>query len=91
MLSPAELIVRTADLAEAEGRELRRMTVRVGVACGFILAATLTTVGGVGFVLAAVYLQTAARFGSAAGAGLTGLAALLLGGLLGWLGCRIGK
>lgn len=89
MLSPTELLIRAADLAEAEGRVLRRMTVRVAASFGLVLAAALTGVGGFGLVLASVYLLVASSFGAAAGAAVAGAVALGVGGLLAWLAGRV--
>lgn len=91
MLSPTELLIRAADLAEAEGRVLRRMMVRVAVTCAFVLAAALTGVGGLALVLASLYQWVAWYYGGAAGALAAGAAALVVGGLLAWMSRRIAR
>lgn len=91
MQTITEFIVRVADLAEAEGRLLRSTSIRLAFALGIILVATGVIVAGVVLLLGAVYLAAAAWLGPAAGAALTGALALVTGGLLAWLGHRIGK
>lgn len=90
MQSISEWIVRVADLGEAEGRVLRAMTVRVALGIAVIAVGALALAAGVGLVLAAVYLGTAAYAGAAVGAVVTGLLSLAIGGGLAWLGRRIG-
>jgi len=88
--SITELIVRIADLLEAEGRVLRAVTIRLAQGLGiFIIAAGMVT-AGMTLVLGAVYIATAERAGAAAGAALAGTLALLMGGFLIWLGRRMG-
>lgn len=86
-----ELIVRAADLAEAEGRALRAITVRMALGLAVMLVACGALLGGTALLLAALYIATAERAGPAAGALVTGLVALAIGGTLAWLGHRLAK
>lgn len=90
MHSVTEMIVRIADLAEAEGRTLRAMAVRVALGVSIIIVAAGAVLAGVALILSAVFIMTADRTGPAAGAALTGLLALCIGGVLIWLGRRMG-
>ncbi len=84
------MIVRITDLAEAEGRLLRAMTVRLAMGIAIILVAAGALAAGVTLLLAAVYIVTAGWVGAAGGAALTGVLALGIGGFLAWLGRRMG-
>lgn len=90
MRSISEMIVRLADLAEAEGRLLRAMTVRVATAIGIIIVAVGAFTAGVTLLLVAVYIASAGWWGAAGGAAFTGLLALGTGGLLAWVARRTG-
>ncbi len=90
MKTLTELIVRVADLAEAEGRTLRAMTVRLALGIAMIIVAAGAAVAGIGLLLGAVYLVTAGWAGAAAGAATAGGLALGIGGLMAWLGRRTG-
>lgn len=90
MQTITDLIVRIADLAEAEGRALRAMTVRLALGIAIIIIGAGAVTAGVALVLGAVYIATADRVGAAAGAAATGALALGIGGLLAWLGRRMG-
>jgi hypothetical protein len=85
-----ELIVRVADLAEAEGRVLRVMMARLTLGVAMIVVAAGAAAAGVGLILGAVYLVTADWAGPAAGAAVAGVVALGIGGFLAWLGRRMG-
>lgn len=91
MQTITELIVRVADLVEAEGRILRATSVRLALGMGIIIVAAGAIMAGVALVLGAVYIVTADRAGPAAGASVTGVLALGIGGLLAWLGRRMGS
>lgn len=53
MRSITEILVRTADLAEAEGRVLRAMTVRVALGVSVIVVAGAAMGGGLALLLTA--------------------------------------
>lgn len=91
MRTLTELIVRVADLAEAEGRTLRAATARLALGIGFMAIAVGVIIAGLVLVLGAVYIITADRAGPAAGAAVAGVLALAAGGLLAWLGHRMGS
>lgn len=80
-----ELVVRIADLLEAEGRLLRATTMRLATGIVLLIIAACTAAVGLIFIIAAVFIAVAERAGTAAGAATTGLLALGLGGLLAWL------
>ena len=85
-----ELLVRASDLAEAEGRVLRAMTIRVALGVSTIIVAAGAVTAGVVLLLAAVFIATRDWQGNVAAAVVTGAAALGIGGALAWLGRRIG-
>lgn len=89
MRSITEILVRTADLAEAEGRVLRAMTIRVALGVSVIVVATAAMGGGLALLLASLYIFVADRAGSAPGALVAGVVALAIGGTLAWVGRRI--
>lgn len=91
MRSITELIVGVADLAEAEGRVLRAMTVRVASGLALIIVAAAAFTAGVALLLGAIYIATAGHAGAPVAAAVTGAVALLLGGILAWLGRRMGS
>ncbi|MFO0827324.1 MAG: hypothetical protein U0572_04170 [Phycisphaerales bacterium] len=84
-----EFIVRVADLAEAEGRLLRATTVRVAGGVALIVLASILFAAGAGLLLASLYVVVAHAGGAALGAATTGLVAVLLGGVVTWLGRRM--
>lgn len=86
-----ELLVRAADLAEAEGRVLRMMTVRVALAVGLVVVAALTAGAGAGALLGGLYLALAPALGAAGAAAGTGVAALILGGSIAWTARRMAR
>jgi hypothetical protein len=74
----SELIVRVADLVEAEGRLLRKVVARMGLSLSLTMAAAaLVLVGGV-LLLAALWLAVAKPLGPALASVVSGIAALLL-------------
>lgn len=76
----SELIVRVADLAEAEGRVLRRAAGRLGIGVAVGAAGAVLLVIGAGFVIAAVWLALEPRMGAAGASAVTGAAALVMAG-----------
>lgn len=90
MQAITELIVRAAELAEAEGRVLRVMTLRVAVAVGMILLGVAASAAGLVLLLAAIYLAVAERSSPAAGAAIAGVAAVSFGFIAIWGGRRAG-
>lgn len=90
MRAITELIVRAAELAEAEGRVLRVMTLRVALGVGLILLGVAASAAGLVLLLAAIYLAVAERSSPAAGAAAAGVAATALGVAVIWSGRRAG-
>lgn len=90
MSSMTDLIVRVADLCEAEGRVLRAMTIRLALGVAIILVAAASLAIGVALLLGAVYIAVEVKTGAAIAAAVTGLLAISIGGTLAWLGRRIG-
>jgi hypothetical protein len=74
--------VRIADLAEAEGRALKRNTAALGVALALILLAALVAFAGIGAVLAGLWLLLEDGVGPAWASIIIGAAALALAGAL---------
>lgn len=81
----SELVVRIADLAEAEGRTLRQMILRLLFAAAIIAGVTVLLLGGVGLLLAAGYMGLARALGPAWAALLMGLASLGIAGGVLWM------
>lgn len=79
----SELIVRVADLCEAEGRLLRTVVARVGLGISLMVVAALLLAAGAGLVLTAVWLISDQSLGPAWASAITGVITLTLaGGLL---------
>lgn len=86
-----KLIVRIADLAEAEGRVLRAMVMRSAMGIGILLVAAAVVIAGLCLLLGSVFIFTSENAGRPAAAAVTGILALAIGGGLAWLGQRIGS
>jgi hypothetical protein len=80
-----DCIIATAELVEAEGRALRRSSLRVCMVCGVAGLALALAAAGLGILLWSFYEALPARIGTPAAGVLTGLLALLIAGLCGWL------
>lgn len=79
----SELVVRVADLCEAEGRLLRKVVARVGLGLSLMVVAALLLAAGAGLVLAAVWMISDQSLGPAWASAITGVITLALaGGLL---------
>lgn len=77
-----ELVVRTADLLEAEGRALRYHSVRVGMAIGFVIVASLLMLASVLALLAALFVVLKNNLHEAAAFAIVGVVGL---GIAAWL------
>lgn len=86
-----DLIVRVADLAEAEGRTLRAMVAQTALGLAWIAVGGVVVLIGLVLVLAAVYLAAADGMGPAGGAVVAGAVGLMVGGGLAWLGHRTAR
>lgn len=85
----ADFVIAIAELAEAEGRSLRRAAARLGQGMGMLAVATFLAVAGACLVLWGIYQYIETTFTPASSALLTGLFALLLAGGLAWIVHRI--
>ncbi len=83
MKALSRLIVKLADLAEAEARAFRAGAVHVGVALAVSLAAAVLGVAGVAFLVWALFCAVRPGLGDAGAGTVVGL--LLLGGAGGLL------
>ncbi len=75
----SELLVKTANLAEAEGRTLRRAVGRLGIGLSFSLVAALLLLAGSSMVMVAIWLGLNSSIGPAWSSAITGLLAAGLG------------
>ena len=81
----ADIAIALADLAEAEGRLLRRNIIRLGNSLILVAVSILLAAAGAGMMLWALYQSLTAATGPAMGAFLTGLAGLVGAGVLSWI------
>ena len=79
------------DLAEAEGRALRRGAVRLGGGVALAVLAAVLAAVALGMLLWSLYMFAAALSSPIVGALVTGLAALVGAGMLGWIASRLGR
>lgn len=86
----SELIVRVADLVEAEGRVLRAQVARVsaGIALRTVAAAVLLV--GLMLVMTALWIGVEKQAGAAWASLATGALALAISGGLFWVGGKVG-
>lgn len=91
MKSLTELIVRVADLAEAEGRVLRLVTVRLATSAIMFVIAGAVMLSGLAFLLWSLFAGLEARVGTVGAAATSGAIALITGGAIAWLGRRLAK
>lgn len=84
----SEFVVKVADLAEAEGRQLRAIVVSVGIGLAMVLAAALVMVLGLGLLVFAVFKGFEASIGTAWAACASGAIAMAIAGVVGFLGWR---
>lgn len=89
--SVSELVVRTADLLEAEGRALRYHSVRVGMALGLVLVAALLLLGSIVAVLAALHIVLHNQLNAAAAWAIIGAMGLAIAGVLGFIAMKIAR
>ncbi|HVT89287.1 MAG TPA: hypothetical protein VHD56_10575 [Tepidisphaeraceae bacterium] len=85
----ANLVVATADLAEAEGRALGRHLLRLEVAAILIVAAALIGILGLGFFVFGLFLLLAQQVSTPIAATLCGVSGLVIAGALGWAARQI--
>lgn len=87
----SRLIVKLADLLEAEGRALRAGAVQAGLAFAIALAAAIIAVGGVGLLAWAVFAGLRHAVGAPGAAAICGAALLVCAGVLLWIVRKMGK
>jgi len=83
------MLVRVADLIEAEGRSLRGGAFRLSCGVAMIVVATASIIAGLALGLWGMYLAIAAQAGPPVGAALVGAVALIAGGLVAWAAHRL--
>lgn len=76
----SELIVRVADLAEAEGRLLRKVVAKMGLSLSLTMAAAALVLVGCVMLLSALWLAVEKPLGPALASVISGVVALLLAG-----------
>lgn len=87
----AEFIVRIADLAEAEGRLLRRAVARLGMGLSLIVVASALVLLGAGLLLAGAWIAIGQQIGPAWASAITGGMALVLAGAALFTSVRLGR
>lgn len=87
----SELVVRIADLAEAEGRVLRRVAGRLGLGLSLTLVAAVLLLAGAGLLLAALWLGLDGPLGHAGASAITGAAALVVAVGVLWFASRLSR
>ena len=86
-----ELAVRVADLVEAEGRQLRHIAIRVGIALGAIVLASILALAGFVLLLIGIFIWLQGPLGDGGAAFVTGLLTLLVAGGAVWIGMKLAK
>lgn len=84
----SEFVIKVADLAEAEGRQLRAIVVSVGIGLAMVLTAALVMFVGLGLLVFAVFKGFEQSIGTAWAACASGAIALLIAGVVGFIGWR---
>ena len=91
MKALTELFISAVELVEAEGRDLRRWALRVGVSLSLVLAAVLLGTLGVLALLGAVFVAVKDSIGPAWALVITGVAILICSGVAWWQGHKLIK
>jgi hypothetical protein len=81
----SRLIVKLADLLEAEGRALRSGAVNIGLAAAIAFAGAIVGVAGIGLLSWAVFALLRRVLGPPGAAAICGLALLACAGVLLWI------
>jgi hypothetical protein len=89
--SLTDIVIALTDLAEAEGRALKRAVYRTGWGLACMLVMGLLIAGGLGLGLWAGYQYLVGQLGPIEAALLAGTTALLLAGGFAWLAIRLGR
>ena len=82
-------MIAFAELLEAEGRSFRRATARTGAGLALTVLAALAAALGLALLLWALFRGLAVYWGATGAAVVTGVAALLVAGLLAWIAKRL--
>ena len=85
MLSVGRLLVSTAEMAEAEGRVLRRHVVELARAAALGLLALFLAMTGIYLILIGTYRFLAARYGDLTAGAILGVVAFIVAGGLVWM------
>lgn len=83
-----DLILRATELAEAEGRALKRHAISLGLAFAFALGAIMVGIGAIVALLAALFMVLSTQLGDAGAALAVGILGLLIAGGLLWLASK---
>ena len=86
-----ELIVRSADLLEAEGRVLRTMVQRTGMSLGLIGAACVIAACGIVLLASALFIVVRSAWGVPAAAAVCGAVLLLIAAVMLLVAGRVAK
>lgn len=86
----SELIIRVAELIEAEGRVLRTHITKLGVSMAVRWVAAMVMLGGLGLMLAALWIGVAQQAGPAWASLAAGAAALATAAGLFWIAGKVG-
>jgi hypothetical protein len=87
----AELLIALLDLAEAEGRSVRRGVVRLGMGLALLTAAAVLLVTGFVLLIWSVYLFLRFLFDPPGATLMTGIIAFVLAGGLLWGARRVSR
>lgn len=83
-----EFVVKLADLAEAEGRQLRAIVVSVGIGLAMVLTAALVLFVGLGLLVFGLFKGFEESMGAAWAACASGAIAIVIAGIVGFIGWR---
>lgn len=86
-----EMVVRVADLVEAEGRQLRHIAIRVGIALAGVLVAGVLALGGFVLLLIGIFVWLQGPLGDGGAAFVTGLITLIVAGGAVWGAMKLAK
>jgi len=87
----ARFITRVADLAEAEGRALKKSTIAVGLAVALAMAAAVIAVGGLALVAWGLFESLRVPLGFIGASFVSGMFLLMCAGGLIWTVIKLGR
>lgn len=85
----SDFVIKVADLAEAEGRQLRSVVTAILVGFALIIAAACVLVVSIGLLVLALYSALSEALGPAWGALISSIVAAGIAALLAWIGWRM--